>query len=242
MHHINVFFVATGAIGFLLQLVTPSNNRQLERRFFWTGFTIVAISAFFIAYPPDAKAGILWFAFACFLMLSRAYMMTSNIKIRGKIYAFHTDDSRPDPSPECSSTPDDKPESASTDEPEYDPTPDAYSGMASAGKVWALLILTMAICSLNAIIYIVDRERPLLAFVMLSLLATFAIGFGYTDAIWGYPIARRQIIQFFVISIITAGVFTVLYLGAYFAGKHWPWRNKQSMEYRPHPRRQQKWP
>ncbi len=234
MHHINIAFVITGSIGFLLQLVAPSNNRQRERRFFWTGFTIVAISAFFIAYPPDAKSGIIWLAFACFLMLSRAYMMTSNIKIRGKIYAFHADDSQPDPYPDDSSPP--------NDDPDYDPAPDSYSGMTSAGKMWTLLILTMAICSLNVVIYIVDRERPLLTFAMMALLVTLAVVSGYGDAIWRYPIARGQRIQFIIISIITAGAFTVLYLGAYYAGKHWPWRNKQSMEYRAHPRHQQKWP
>ncbi|WP_019969384.1 hypothetical protein [Mycobacterium sp. 141] len=228
-----MFFVVTGAIGFLLQLVTSSNNRQRERRFFWTGFIIVAVSAFFIAYPPDAKSGLLWLAFASFLMLSRAYMMTSNIKIRGKIYAFHVDDSRPDPSPDGSPP--------SSDTPDYDPAPDSYSGFATAGKTWTLLILTMAICSLNVVIYVTDKERPLLALVLAALLVALAAGFGYGDAIWEYPIARGQHIQFFIISIITAGVFTVLYLAAYFTGKRWPRRNKRSMEYRAHPRHQQKW-
>ncbi|MGV0737209.1 hypothetical protein ABQF35_10430 [Mycobacterium syngnathidarum] len=227
-------FVVTGAIGFLLQLVIPSNNRQRERRFFWTGFTIVAISAFFIAYPPDAKSGFLWLAFASFLMLSRAYMMTSNIKIRGKIYAFHVDDRQPDPYPNDASS--------EASHPEDDPAPDSYSGMSTPGKIWMLLIVGIAICSLNVVIYIVDRERPLLAAAMAILLVTLAAGFGYGDAVWGYPIARGQRIQFFIISVITTGVFTVFYLGAYLAGKHWPRRNKQSMEYRAHPHHQQNWP
>lgn len=167
-------------------------------------------------------------------MVTRAYMMTSNIKIRGKIYAFHADDSRPDPSPDN--------EPPGTGEPDYDPAPDSYSGMATAGKMWTLLILGMAICSVNVVIYIAGRERPVLALAMAALLVTLAAGFGYGDAIWGYPIARGQRIQFLIISVITAGVFTMFYFGAYFAGKRWPSRNKQSMEYRAHPRHQKNWP
>lgn len=87
----------------------------------------------------------------------------------------------------------------------------------------------MAICSLNVVIYVTDKERPLLALVLAALLVALAAGFGYGDAIWEYPIARGQHIQFFIISIITAGVFTVLYLAAYFTGKRWPRRNKRSM-------------
>lgn len=69
-----------------------------------------------------------------------------------------------------------------------------------------------------------------------------ATALGYMDASWKYPIARRQRLQFGAASIITLGVFTVIYLGAYYAGKRWPWHNKGSLEYRAHPRHQKMWP
>lgn len=234
MRQLNMFFVITGAIGIVLPMLASSKNPQTERRFYWAGFVIAITSAFLIFYPPDAKTGIIFALLASFLMLSRAYMMTSYIKIRGKIYAFHVADSRPDPSPNNNPS--------NESRPEDDPAPDSYSGMATPGKVWTLLILGIAICSVNVVIYIVDQERLLLALIMAALLITLSAGFGYGDAIWGYPIARGQRIQFAIISIITAGVFTVVYLGAYFAGKRWPRRNQQSMEYRAHPRHQQNWP
>ena len=235
MHHINTFFVLTGSVGYLIHLVAPANNRQRERRFFWTGYVIVAISAFFIAYPPDANSGLLWFAFASFLMLSRGYMMTSNIKIGEKIYAYHLDDKRPDP-PAVQSA------AADNAAPDYDPEPDSYNGTITATKMWISLIVMTAICTVNIVVYFESKERPILTLIMALVLVALSAGFGYGDSIWGYPIARRQLIQFSIISIISVGVFPMLYFAGYLAGKHWPWRNKHSMEYRAHPRHQKEWP
>lgn len=238
MHHLNIFFIVTGAIGILLPIVAPSNNRQAERRLFWIGFLIALTSAFFIAYPPDWKAGIGWALLTSFLMLWRAYFSTSNIKIGGKIYAFHVEDSRPDPPP--ITTP-----RIGTAEGDHDTAHDAYSGLGltTAKKMWWLMVFLMAICSVNVIAYVHDKERPLLAGVMTALLVVGAAGYGYAgDASWGYPIARGQYLQFIIISVITLGVFTVFYIGGYYAGKRWPWRNKRSLEYRAHPRHQKKEP
>lgn len=71
-----------------------------------------------------------------------------------------------------------------------------------------------------------------------TLFVVGALGYGYMDASWGYSISRGQRLQFVIIAVITAGVFTVLYVIAYFAGRRWPLRRKQSMEYRAHPRHQ----
>jgi hypothetical protein len=234
MRHLNIVFIVTGAIGILLPMLAPSNKPRLERRFFWAGFLLASISAFFIFYPPDGRTGVIFSLLACFTMLTRAYMSTSYIKIGGKIYAFHLSDSRPDPSPDGAAV--------DREDLDHDPAPDSYSGLATPGKTWSLLILGIAICSLNVVIYVLNKERPVLAAVMAAVLVGLAVLIGYGDSIWGYSIARGQRIQFFIISIITAGVFTVFYLGAYFAGKRWPWRNKRSLEYRAHPRHQKRRP
>ncbi len=65
-----------------------------------------------------------------------------------------------------------------------------------------------------------------------------AITTGYGDGSWNYGVARGQHLQFVLAAIITAGVFAALYLIAYRAGKQWPLRRTQSMEYRAHPRHQ----
>lgn len=234
MRDLNTFFVVTTFLGMLLPMLVPSKKPRLERRFFWAGFMIAATSAFFIAYPPDGRSGGIFSLLVCFLLLTRAYMSTSYIKVGGKIYAFHVDDSQPDPSP-CDAP-------RANEDLEYDPAPDAYSGIATPGKFWSLLIVGVAILSFTVVIYIVEQQRPLLTCVAVAVIVGLAVLGGYGDAVWEYPIARGQRIQFVIIAIITAGVFTVFYLGAYYAGKRWPWRNKRSMEYRAHPRHQKKWP
>jgi hypothetical protein len=70
-----------------------------------------------------------------------------------------------------------------------------------------------------------------------GLLVLMAPTSGLGDSSWGYAIARRQYVPFALVGVVTAGSFTVLYLIAYYAGKRWPVRRRQSMEYRAHSRR-----
>ncbi|WP_232315565.1 hypothetical protein [Mycobacterium celatum] len=237
MHHLNTFFIVTGAFGILLPTVIPSKSPQAERRIFWIGFLTASISAFFIAYPPDWKAGIVWALLASFTMIVRAYFSTSYIKIRGKVHAFHVEDSRPDLTPD-SGTP------SSIDYPGRDPAPDAYGGLGltTAKKMWWLMVFLMALCALGVAEYFHFKDSLWSAALAAAVVVIIATALGHMDASWEYPIARRQRIQFGAASIITLGVFAVFYLGAYYAGKRWPWRNKRSLEYRAHPRHQKMWP
>jgi hypothetical protein len=237
VRHLNVFFIVTAFIGILLPVVAPFNNRHAERRLFWIGFFIAFASAFFIFYPPDWKSGIVFSLLPPILMLITAYFSTSHIKIRGKIYAFHIDDSRPDPSPGGTPPP-------GSDDPDYDPTPDAYSGMGltTAGKMWWLMVFVMGGCAFNVVAYFHFREDPWILPLSAAFIVVGGVGYGYFgDASWGYPIARGQRVQFVIISMATLGVFTILYLGAYYAGRRWPWRNKRSSEYQAHPRHQKRY-
>lgn len=153
MHHLNIFFIVTGAFGILLPTMIPSKRPQVERRIFWAGFLIASISAFFIAYPPDWKAGIGWALLASFTKIVRAYFSTSYIKIRGKVHAFHVEDSRPD------FTPDSAPD---IDEPGHDPVPDAYGGLGltTAKKMWWLMVFLMALCALGVAEYFHFKDSP----------------------------------------------------------------------------------
>lgn len=233
MHHLNVFFIVTGAVGILLPVVAPSSNRRVERRLFWGGFVFATISAFFIFYPPDWKGGVIWVLLVCFTMIVRAYFSTSYIKIRGKIYAFHVEDSRPDPSTDSMPPP-------GSDEPDYGPARDAYSGLGltTAKKMWWLMVFLVAFGVLGIAEYFHFRDSPWSAVSAGAAVVTIATVLGYMDASWECPIARGQCLQFGLASIVTLGVFTAFYLWAYYAGKRWPWHNKRSFEYCEHRRHQ----
>jgi len=105
--------------------------------------------------------------------------------------------------------------------------------------MWWLMVFAMLTCTGNVIGYFQNAEGPLLAGVMAAVMVVGATVYGYaTDASLGYPIARGQYLQFVIVSVITAGVFTVFYLGGYYAGKRWPLRREQSVGYGKHSRQQ----
>jgi hypothetical protein len=234
--HTLIFFVAT-LVCLAIAVLPPlfvKRNRSWERRVAWSGVSRAAICVF-LASLRDWKLGIGLAIFCVAFMTAAAYFYTPYIKIRGKVYAFSVQDSLPATFANGASTP-------SRDDPDYDPAPDSYGGMATAQKAWWLNIFAMAICSFNVMAYFVDKDNPWLAALLAAAIILAATAFGYGDAIWGYSIARGQRLQFWIIAIITAGVFTIVYLGAYYAGKRWPLRRKQSMEYRAHPRHQKRYP
>ncbi|EUA56657.1 hypothetical protein I553_8709 [Mycobacterium xenopi 4042] len=165
----------------------------------------------------------------------RSVFLHPYIKIRGKVYAFTIRDSRPDP-------PSDGGWRSHGAAPDSDATPDSYGGLATAKKSWWLLILIVTICAINVIGYFVDKQHPWRAALMASVIVAISTMFGYGDASWGYPVARRQRMQLFILSVITLGAFTALYLCAYCAGKRWPLSRKQSMEHRRPPRHQKQYP
>jgi predicted cobalt transporter CbtA len=107
--------------------------------------------------------------------------------------------------------------------------------------MWWLMIFGIALCALGVAEYFHFRDSPWSAASAAAIILVIATVFGYAvDASGGYPIARGQHLQFAIVSVITAGVFTVFYLGGYYVGKRWPWRRKQSGEYRAHPRHQKR--
>jgi hypothetical protein len=229
--HTLIFFVLM--LAFLaLATVVPmlaKRDRGWQRRVCWAGVAGAAVSVFLACLPYwklSIGAALLTVAF----MTAAAYMSTPYIKIRGKIYAFHVRDSLPDPSPNGATAP-------GTEDRDHDPAPDSYSGSVTAQKFWWLLIVTTAICVGCVLVPAADKPWWLApGAAAMPVLA--ALGLGHQDASWGYSVARGQRLQFGVIAAVTAGVFAVVYLGAYGAGKRWPLRRKDSLEYRAHPRHQ----
>lgn len=233
--HTLIFFVATLAC-LAITVVAPwiRRDRSGERRVFWAATAGAAVFAV-IASLPDWKLGVGMSLFVGGLTVFTAYFNGSYIKIRGKIYAFHVRDCQ------AEARADGAPASDGNDIA-YDQAPDSYGGLTTARKFWWLAVSAVAILSFSIVGYIIDKEKVWLAVISCAIIFLTAIVLGYGDASWGYSIARRQRIQFGIIAVITAGTFTILYLGAYYAAKRWPLRRKESMEYRAHPRHQKRYP
>ncbi|EUA42306.1 putative membrane protein [Mycobacterium xenopi 4042] len=234
--HTLIFFIAT-LVCLAVAVLPPlflKRDRSWERRVAWSGTGGAALCAF-LASVPDWKLGIGLSLFIWGMTVFTAYFTTPYIKIRGKIYAFHIQDSQPDPSPAATAPP-------GIDGRDYDRAPDSYGGSVTAIKLWWLGVPTTAMFAFGVVGYFIDKEKPWIAAAGGAVIVLAAIGLGHGDASWGYPVARGQRVQFAIISIITLGVFTVLYLIAYRAGSRWPLRLEQSFEYRAHPRHQKRYP
>lgn len=54
---------------------------------------------------------------------------------------------------------------------------------------------------------------------MAAVILVIAVVFGFADGRAGDPIAQGQTLQFVLASVLTAGIFALLYLGARAVGK-----------------------
>lgn len=233
--HVNPFALVVVFVGALLPLTVAKHDREVQRRYFWCGFSIATVAGFFVPAPLNWRTGAMFSAFVIFVILVNTYMTNPMIKIRGKIYAYHVHDSLPDETRDGAIGSEDLPA-------DYDPAPDSYGGSASAKKSWWLHVVAVSIAVLGVLVN-ADDKRWWLTPMAAAVLVLLPVFFGYfADGSWGYPIARGQYLQFAIIGLITVGAYPVLYLLAYNAGKRWPVRRKSSMEYRAHPRHQKDWP
>lgn len=168
---------------------------------FWSGVGVAVVSAFFIAYPPDWKSGAQLSVFVAFMMLGTAYFTSPYLKFRGKIHAAFRVDAKAD------------------DPPDW-PRRGATRGLlTSARKLWWFIVAAMALCTFNVVQPALTGDDPRLAVTMAAAAAVIAVGFGFAEGRAGDPIAQGQTLQFVLASVMTAGIFAVLYLGARAVGK-----------------------
>lgn len=204
-------------------------SRSTHRTIYWTCTAAAAACGFMVAYP-NYKEGLLTIAFVVGGLVMTAYFNTPYIKIGGKIYALTVADSQPDPDVE-----DGQRELGGGD---YDPAPDSYSGVLTPAKMWWGMVPLALMTGWSVWASSAGIQPWRYAFMGGGLLFVMASVGGLGDASWGYSVARRQYLAFVLVGILTGGVFTLVYLIGYYAGKRWPVRRKQSMEYRAHPRHQ----
>ena len=216
------FIVLAGCVAVAVIQQFFEHSRSSQRRIYWTCTGLGAIAAF-LAVPEDTPKGIGLAAFFIGVMSVAAYAYTPYLKIRGKIRSLAIQSPDPDDG------------STKYTAEQQDPTPDSYSGMLTAPKMWWILVPLMLISAINTYAFVTGKGEWWVAAIGIAFLLFLAIATGYGDASWGYPIARRQLIQFTVLAIVTLGTFTVVYLAAYALAKRRPIRSKHSLEYRAHP-------
>jgi hypothetical protein len=229
----NFFFwvlVLCLAGGFILSFFKISLSSQ--RRIYWSSTVLSTVPAFLMALP-NWKEGIGAALFVLAAMALGAYGYTPYIKIRGKIYALNRCDRLAEQ--------DEKPP-ASVAGRVHDPATESYGGIVMATNFWWVLVIPAVIFTVKLYAFARSDGDILGAMIGAGSIVFLAVIIGLGDASWGHPIARGRRLQFGIISIITAGAFTVLYLAAYYAGKRWPLRRKQSLEYRAHPRHRKNYP
>lgn len=217
--HTLIFFIAAlVCLGVALIPLFNTKAVSTQRRMYWGG-TAAAAVCFFLASLPDVVTGVLLVVGSFVFMAIPAYFSGPLIKVGEKVIAFHLEDSRTGRA--------DLPGGGGA---EYEPSSDSYGGSVTAAKMWWLLIFAVGLCASTVFQYIVDTEKPWI--VVLSTIAIFAFSilYGFGDGSWGHRIARGQYVQFGIIAILTAGVFTLLYLAAYLIARRWPWRRQDSLE------------
>jgi hypothetical protein len=227
-------------VGFVLDFFNIP--RSTQRRIYWATACLAAVAGFLAVYP-NWKTGLGLAGMLLAAMTVMAYVATPYIKVGGKIYALTVSLSRPDPpdAHTAESEPAGAPDARKAD-PHFDPAPDSYSGMLTAATMWWMLVGLAVIAAVNAYAFLFSDGKPLVAAVGTGFLALLAIGTGYGDASWDYPIARGQRLQLGLASLITAGGFALVYFAAYYTARRWPLRRQQSLEYRAHPRHQKSEP
>lgn len=229
-HEYSLYFVFAAFIFLALTQLSLVVHRgeTFERRSYWGGTFGAAISAFIAGIPDWVGGG----AFACvtvFAMALPAYFGGGTlIKIRGKVYSFHIQRSQEKTQPQKGS------QSRPLLPKDY---PDAYNGDVTAAKLWWLMVVATAFLVFFVAVVFRNPADRLLQVVCVAFFVVIAIALGYSgDGSYGYPIARRQYVQFVVISVISAGTFALLYLPAYALGRRWPFRHTQSQEREARPR------
>lgn len=206
-------------------MFSSAKNPVRGRRLFWSGLAIAVVSAFFIAYPPGWKAGLGLSVFVAAMMLFTAFFTTPYLKVGGKVFAFFTIDAESEKKAQ---------DDGQVVEPRRRPV-QPTGVLTSARKLWWLMVPAMALCVFNIEQYVVAGESPRLAVAMAAVIVVVALTLGYGDGRANFGFARRQTLQFVIVSVITLGTLTVLYVGAYAMGRQM-WRRPQDRSRQVKPR------
>ncbi|SEH61647.1 hypothetical protein SAMN04489835_2062 [Mycolicibacterium rutilum] len=183
----NDLFMVIAFIGLAAVFSARLMNPKTGRTVFWVATTVTCASVFLMAYPPDLGAGLLMALGVGFFIVVAAYINTELIVVGGKTYSLFAD---------------------------LDGDED-YGGGLTATKTWWLTTFGVTMAILIGLTYFIDRDWVWAPVASVVVIASAALSIGYRDASMDKPVAAGQRLQFGVISVLTVGVFTLAYLGAY---------------------------
>lgn len=198
--HTLVFAIAA-VLCLLLPIITVGSKRDLgwQRKIYWGG-TFGSMVCVFIASLPNIATGAGFALFAIFIMSLRAYFTSQYIKIGRRVIAFHSGTEIDSPARRSGEL--------GVDEP--------YSPTVSASRLWWLLVVGVGVIGAgNMWKYVADREDLRFGLLGLGIVVTLALLSGIGDAMHLQRIARGQYVQFGILSLASAGIFAVCYLGGH---------------------------
>ncbi|KUI04166.1 hypothetical protein AU189_16120 [Mycolicibacterium acapulense] len=184
------FFMLTAFGGLAAAILAGWLPPDIGRIVYWTGAVVTTVSVFLMAYPPDWQEGLLMALFALGAITFVAYFWTRFISIRGKTYSLFAD---PD-------------------------TIDDYGLGLTPAKTWWLTVFAVVILVGGGASFVADGAAFWVPVGMGSIILFSAFSLGYRDALAHRPIAAGQKVQLTLVTVLTLGVFAIVYLGAYKAG------------------------
>lgn len=190
-------FILASAFGGLAAMAFASRkNPNVGRVIYWLGAVVVSVSAFFIGYPQGPESAIGVAAFTGIASVFIAYIYTPFLKLGERTFSFYTRDKEP------------------------------YGGGVTIAKSWWRVLIVITLLAFGVLSFLPADRKPWLALIFAISIGLISAVFGYRDADCGNPIAGGQRTQFILISVITAGAFALIYLGAYYSSRQWVLRRQ----------------
>nr|WP_090340169.1 hypothetical protein [Mycolicibacterium malmesburyense]CRL69147.1 hypothetical protein CPGR_01125 [Mycolicibacterium malmesburyense] len=186
----NDFFMFVAFGGLAIAIVAGWLPLHIGRVVYWSGAVVTVVAVFFMAYPHDWGSGLMMSLFAGCAITGVAYVHTEFISIRGRIFSLFSDPN----------------------------TIDDYGLGLTPTKTWWLTALGVAILLAGGASYVADGAAAWIPVGFGAIAVFIAVSLGYRDALARRPIAAGQKIQLGLLTVLTLGIFPVVYMTAYKAG------------------------
>ena len=194
--HTLIFYVLTMVC--IALTVIPHGSRgdlSRQRKIYWGG-TFSAAACAFIAALPNVSTALIVAGLCVFCLVLPAYFRTQLIKIGDRVIAFDSVE----------------------DLPVSGDGKDPYTPRTSPSKVWWLSVFAIWIGSVNMLGYLIDGDSLGYGLLGLFILTVPAAVVGLGDGMHRQRIARGQYLQFGLVTVMSAGIFTICYLVAHSVG------------------------
>lgn len=176
----------TAIAGLAAMALAPRKNPRFGQITCWMGAAVTAASAYFVALPQGWVSALGALVFVGVVSAFVAYAYTPFLSARGRKISFYSGSTQP------------------------------YGAGVTARRSWWRLLLAITVLTFGIISALFGANSPWLATIAVGGIIVAAAAFGYRDALLGAGIAQGQRVQLYLASVITAGVFPIVYFSAYF--------------------------